>query len=142
MVGLSSQTIRFELLALTRLQLFVGLLGEHHDVADPAPREHRVGIDVPDLIPCWDPSPRRREVGLRLAADTDKPEQLDDRSLLISAEDLAHGLSVQRHLLEHQHPGQRVVSISKSEIVTKDLEQPDPDGQGVQHARQQLGRTV
>ena len=93
LVRLFAQAIRLELLALPRLQLFVSLLNQHHDVRHPAGREYRVGVNVPYLISSRYQNAFCGEVGLRLAAYPNQPKQLDDRILLIS-EDLSHRLSV------------------------------------------------
>ena len=136
----SRLAIRLELLALPRLQLFVSLLNQHHDVRHPAGREYRVRVDVPYLISSRHQNAFRGEVGLRLAAYANETKQLDDRILIISAEYIVHGLAVCRHSIQHEHPGKRAVSVSKSEVVVVKLKQADPDGQGLQHTRQQLDR--
>ena len=141
-VRLLSQPTSFELLPLPRLQLFVGLLNQHHDVRHPGGREYRVSIDVPDLIRCRHQNAFCGEVGLWLTAYPNETKQLDDRVLIISAEYVADGLAICRHPLQHEHPGKGAVSVSESEVVVMELEETDPHRQGLQDTREQLDRPV
>ena len=135
MLGFLPQPVRLELMAMSRLQLFLRLLGKHHDVAHRTGIEDRIGVDVPDLVgAAWRAFSGKVAVGL--AAQAHDLEQLQDRIVLSPGEDLTQREPLGRNALEFEHPRKLAVAVAEDELVVPKLEQPDPDRQRLEDVRQ------
>src|ERR1700674_1351723 len=101
--------------------------------------EHRVGIDVPDLVGAALVA-FSGKVALRLAADADHLEELHDRIVLSTIEDLAQREPFIRDSFQSQHASKLAVPIAEGERIAAEFEEPDADRQRLEHVRQQLDR--
>ena len=138
-LGFLSQPVLLLLMAVPDFQLFPRLFGEHQDVAHPTAIQDRVRINVPDLVGRASFA-LGRKVALRLAAEADHLEELDDGIVLTATEDLTQRESVGWDLFQPEHPGKLAVPVAECELVAVEFEQPDADRKRLEHVRQQFDR--